>query len=137
MPDKILDTTQFCQTILFDHIYENNLDLKVKNSIPNFVYSLPVLTLAWLTAALDYVMIGEGKVGRQHKKFINALLNTHFTVIFLINKFERYKSKPPTREEVAIHTHQAKPCCQQTLVAPAKSKFFWGHGLVFHFLKPY
>lgn len=83
MSDKILDNAKSCVMMLFEYIYKKNLDLKVKRQYPELPHDLPVLTLAWLTSAVDFIMTGEGKVDRQHKKFINDVLYTNFTVAYL------------------------------------------------------
>lgn len=83
MPDKILDNAAQCVLMLFEYIYQNNLDIKVNNQYPKYQLSLHTLTLAWLIGALDYIMTGEGRVNYQHRKFINSVLYTNFTVTHL------------------------------------------------------
>lgn len=83
MPDKILENAAQCVLMLFEHIYHNNLDIKVNEQYSKYQLSLNALTMAWLIGALDYIMTGEGRVNYQHRKFINSVLYTNFTVTYL------------------------------------------------------
>jgi len=65
---------------LLDQLLSNGLDARFARGNPKFPHSLTLLTLGWLFPMLDYVMTGDERVGRVHKKFLNEVLANDLTV---------------------------------------------------------
>lgn len=69
-----LDNAKIAMMYLFDHLISSGLDARFAKSNPKFPHSLSLLALGWLFPMLDYVMTGDERVGRAHKRFLNEVL---------------------------------------------------------------
>ncbi len=75
-----LDNAKIALMHLLDQLISNGLDARFAKGNPKFPHSLTLLTLGWLFPMLDYVMTGDERVGREHKKFLNEILANDLTV---------------------------------------------------------
>lgn len=75
-----LDNAKIALMHLLDQLLSNGLDARFAKGNPKFPHSLTLLTLGWLFPMLDYVMTGDERVGREHKKFLNEVLANSLTV---------------------------------------------------------
>ncbi|WP_425916454.1 AAA family ATPase [Pseudomonas sp. GWSMS-1] len=75
-----LDNAKIALMHLLDQLLSNGLDARFAKGNPKFPHSLTLLTLGWLFPMLDYVMTGDERVGRVHKKFLNEVLANGLTV---------------------------------------------------------
>lgn len=75
-----LDNAKIALMHLLDQLLSNGLDARFAKGNPKFPHSLTLLTLGWLFPMLDYVMTGDERVGREHKKFLNTILVNDLTV---------------------------------------------------------
>lgn len=75
-----LDQAKTALMHLLDQLIGSGLDARFAKSNPKFPHSLTLLTLGWLFPMLDYVMTGDKRVGRVHKKFLNEVLANDLTV---------------------------------------------------------
>lgn len=80
-----------CQSALMDKansalegvlvpIKKEKIDRLFLDKNPNFPYSVTLLALAWIVAALDYILTGTDTAKRGHKRFLNELLPIEVTV---------------------------------------------------------
>lgn len=75
-----LDQAKIALMHLLDQLVNSGLDVRFAKGNPKYPHSLTLLALGWLFPMLDYVMTGEARVGRVHKKFLNELLINGLTV---------------------------------------------------------
>ena len=78
--NQSLDNAKIALMHLLDQLLSNGLDARFAKGNPKFPHSLTLLTLGWLFPMLDYVMTGDERVGRVHKKFLNEVLANDLTV---------------------------------------------------------
>jgi len=75
-----LDNAKIALMYLLDQLVNGGLNARFAKGNPKFPHSLSMLTLGWLFPMLDYVMTGDERVGRVHKRFLNEVLNNGLTV---------------------------------------------------------
>ena len=78
--NQSLDNAKIALMYLLDQLFSGGLDARFAQGNPKFPHSLTLLTLGWLFPMLDYVMTGDERVGRVHKKFLNEVLANDLTV---------------------------------------------------------
>jgi len=83
MTYTIIENAKVCASMLMEAMLDFGLESKVAQAFPTLKQPLTDLTLAWMTAALDYAMSGEGRIEKAHWEFINEALGTGFSPIDL------------------------------------------------------
>lgn len=78
--NQSLDNAKIALMYLLDQLLSGGLDARFAQGNPKFPHSLTLLTLGWLFPMLDFVMTGDERVGRTHKKFLNEVLANDLTV---------------------------------------------------------
>lgn len=61
-------------------LQQGGVDQAFVEKNPKYPYSVTLLALAWIIAALDYILTGTDKATREHKRFLNKLLQIQLTV---------------------------------------------------------